>query len=620
MGLIKASLFHMKKYHLFLFPALIVLAVLLSYWKILHAGINNWDDAEYVFNNPDIRSFSNAGLWFTRFYIGNYHPLTMASYALDWMFGGESPFVYHLTNILLHTANGLLVYLLVRSLFKDAVTALCVALLFCLHPVQTESVSWIAERKNVLYGFFFLSSCLTYLKYIKAGGGRWMLLAFVLGVCSLLSKGAAISLPFSWMALDLFSGRPFTKKSLLEKLPMLAIVVTVGYAGMLAQKEGGFLNWHADVGIAGRIVFGGYAYVSYIATLFFPFRLSVWYPYPSMSDWWVIAGALVAVFVVGLMIFSLKKKWAILSGGLLFFSANIFPVLQFVQFGESLRADRYLYIACLGIFIPVVFYLRFLFGQGIHKTAKGSFAVVILMLLGFQTWSRNHIWLSEVDFWKSVLDTYPNSAVAQYSLGAAFLREGDIAKASAYINDAVASDPDNYKAWYNRAVLNLRQKNPSLALEALNRSISLFPYSKALFTRALLFQQSGQCRGALTDVSKVLEQEPGHSRAWFIRASCLEEQNDFQGSLSAYDQAVRFEPQEPMFYMRRGIVYAKMKQMAAAIKDLDEALRIRPSSGEYHYWRGMVRYRSGQNPCTDLHEALKLGFAEAKPALDKICK
>ncbi|MBZ0100454.1 MAG: tetratricopeptide repeat protein, partial [Taibaiella sp.] len=350
-------------------------------------------------------------------------------------------------------------------------------------------------------------------------------------------------------------------------------------------------------------------------------KLSVLYPYPTAIGAIHILYTFIAAAIVFLGFWAYRRRWYILAGGILFYTVNIAIVLQFVQFGEVLMADRYLYLACIGVWYPLVYYVCHYFSQKQNRTTATGIAVfsVVCIIYGAATFARNDIWLSELNFWKSVTDKFPESSVAQSSLGGVYMKEGNNTAAMEHFNEATRLDAANYKAWYNKGVLLLRKGNQREALEALNRAISLKEYSKALFTRALLYQQSGNCNAALGDIHKVLQQEPGNARAHYIKADCIEQQGDVDGAAEEYTKAIELEDTEPLFYLRRGLIFARQNKHWEAIRDMSSAIRIRPGYAEAWYWRGMIKYRSGEMPCDDLNQARNLGLPEATDALMEIC-
>lgn len=613
-----------EKRTVFLHIAIMVVAVLAAYSKIFGAGFMSWDDIDYVFNTPDISSFTaeHFGNWWSQNYIGNYQPLPMMSYALDFLLGGTQPFIYHLTSIIWHIADVILLYACMRRLQDNIYIALFVALLFALHPVQTESVSWIAARNKVMNGFFFLLAIYAYTGYVLEHNTKKLWLVYIFAIAAYLCKLTAVTLPFALLAVDIWLHRSLNNKTVwLEKLPLVLLAIPIGIINLQAQADVDFLNSHPSPGFGHTIVFAGYAYVQYLVNLLAPVQLSVLYPYPTAIGAVHIAYTIIAAGILVLGIIAYRKQWYALAGGILFYTVNIAVVLQFVQFGEVLMADRYLYLACIGIWFPIVYYLYRLISKGQYGLSKPAVVAlsVICLCYSVATYSRNDIWLSELNFWKSVTNTFPESSVAQSSLGGVHMEAGNNGEAMVHINDAIRLDANNYKAWYNKGVLLLRAGDARRALEALNNAIRLKEYSKALFTRALLHQQMQNCDAAVPDITKVLKQEPGNARAHYIYADCLEQKGNTSAALSEYSRAIELEDGEPLFYLRRGLVQAQQGNHKEGIRDMSHAIQLRPKYAEAWYWRGMIKHRSGQMPCEDLNQARNLGLAEATDALMEIC-
>lgn len=604
--------------------AILLVAVLAAYSKIFGAGFMSWDDIDYVFNTPHITAFTSEHFqnWWTEYYIGNYQPLPMMSYAMDYTIGGNEPFIYHFTNIVWHILDVILVYACMRRMQHCMYVALFVALLFALHPVQTESVSWIAARNKVMNGFFFLSAMYIYIGYVLHHKNNKLIWVYLCAIAAYLCKLTAVTLPFALLAVDIWMHRPLKdKKVWLEKLPLVLLAIPVGVINLQAQAEVSFLNTHTEFNFLHTIVFAGYAYVQYIINLLVPIKLSVLYPYPRAIGAVHIIYTIIAAAIIALGFIAWRRQWYAVAGGILFYTVNIAIVLQFVQFGEVLMADRYLYLACIGIWYPIVYHVYHYFSQNQYrKTVTGIITLsVICIVYGAATFARNDIWLSELNFWKSVTDKFPESSVAQSSLGGVYMKDGDNAEAMRHIDEAIRLDGTNYKAWYNKGVLLLRTGNKQEALNALNRTISLKDYDKALFTRALLYQQSGNCAAALQDVEKVLSSEPGNARAHYIKADCIEQQGNLNNALAEYTKAIELEPAEPLFFLRRGLVLAQQSKNREAIRDMSSAIQIRPEYAEAWYWRGMIKYRNGEMPCDDLNQARNLGLPEATDALLEIC-
>ncbi|MCB0698706.1 MAG: tetratricopeptide repeat protein [Chitinophagales bacterium] len=607
--------------HTLLHICILIIAVWAAYAKVFDAGFMSWDDMDYVFNTPDIRAINATTFanWWTEYYIGNYQPLPIFTYALDFLVGGEHAYVYHLDSILWHTGCAIMLYAFIKKLQGNALIALFVALLFALHPVQTESVSWIAARNKVMNGFFFFWAMYIYVGYVRKNNNKKLIWIYLLAIAAYLCKLTAVTLPFALLAVDIWMHRSLKDKRVwLEKLPLILLAIPIGVITLQAQKEVDFLNLHPDFTILHTIVFAGYAYVQYLVNLFVPVKLSVLYPYPTEIGAVHIIYSVIALAILIGGVIAYKKKQYVLAGGILFYTVNIAIVLQFVQFGEVLMADRYWYVACVGVWFVVVYYLyQFLQKKSSKSVAIGALAVLSLVY-SIATYARNDIWLSELNFWESVTDNFPESAIAHSSLGGVYMEEGDYRAAKEHINKAISLDANNAKAWYNNGVIAMRQGNATEALSALNKAISIQETTKALFSRALLYQQTGDAKRALIDILKVLQQEPENARAHYIKADCLDQTGRLPEAEQEYGLAIRYEGKEPLYYLRRGLVYAKQRRVDDAMTDINKAISMNNLYTEAYYWRAMVKYRSGQNPCQDLQIALSTIKDKKNPIVEQI--
>lgn len=601
---------------------IITVAIIIAYTKVFNAGFMSWDDMDYVFNIPDIHGFSweHFKNWWSEYYIGNYQPLPIMSYALDYTIGGQEPFWWHMQSLLWHIASSIMLYAWLKRMQGNGLIALFVALLFALHPVQTESVSWIAARNKVMNAFFFFWAIYVYLGYLESGDKRKLIWVTLLGGIAYLCKSTAIMLPFTLFAVDIWMGRKWKGNTFwLEKIPLLLLTIPIGIVTLQAQKDVDFLNLHPEFTQLHTAVFAGYAYVQYLVNLIIPVKLSVLYPYPSEIGTVHIIYTVIALAVVLGGVIAYKKKKYILAGGILFFTVNIAIVLQFVQFGEVLMADRYLYIACVGVWFPLVYWLYYLLQKNVGKTVAISVNGALVAAFLVATFFRNEIWEDEISFWESVTDKFPESSIAQSSLGGIYLNKGDYDRANLYTDKALLEDRNNYKAWYNKGVILLRTNHLQDAVKALDKAIDIHEYPKALFTRALIYQQSGKCNFALPDIEKVLKQEPENAKANYVKADCLEQEGKLKEAIYYFNKAIQYDEQEPMFFLRRGLLAARTGALQQAIKDMSLAIELKNDYAEAWYWRGIIKSQLGQMPCHDLNKARNLKHPKAEQALIELC-
>lgn len=604
--------------------ALIAGAIFIAYAKVMHAPfIMSWDDDEYIVRNNDIHSIGAANIkkWFSGFYVGNYAPLTMLSYAINFCFSRLDTFAYHITNIVLHFFNACLVYSIIKKVQGNSLIALFTALLFALNPIQVEAVSWLSERKTLLCAFFYLSALLAYVHYILRPDYRKLAIVFLLGLLALLSKPMAIVLAPAMFAVDVWMGRSLNKRNIwLEKIPFFILSLIFGIVAIKGEAQANFLSLHPEYSGWKTFPIAAEAYCRYIIHLLAPVHLSIYYPYPEYIGPLQYAYFALAFALLILLLVAWRKGWSILSGGLLFYSINIGLVLQFVQMSPFLMSDHYNYISMIGITFPIVYYtVSRLQEAGQQPIALAGFGAIAILLL-FATYNYNDIWRSELDLSNSLLNDYPGSPVAHATTGALYINNGDFEQAGIHLNKAVKLDPHNYKAWYNKGVLEFRTGKVKDALASFNHCLSLNAYEPAYFSRAVLYVQTGKLPEALADAEKTLETQPDNARAWYIKGYCLERRDERTTAIDCYTTAIKLDNSEALFYKRRGICLANSGNYGAALADIDKSISLDPGSGEAFYYRGAIKYNLKTSPCPDLKTAAAKGYSVPPEVLQQMCK
>nr|MBA3707110.1 hypothetical protein [Bacteroidota bacterium] len=280
-----------KSYNKLLLLVLIIITTSI-YLKSLNNQLTTWDDKNYLTENKDIRTLHGDSVnytlkkTFSSYVMGNYHPLTMLSYCMEYAKYKLDPKPYHLTNFVFHLFNTLLVFCFIWLLTQQQWVAFITALLFSIHPMHVESVAWVAERKDVLYSFFYLSALCTYLVYLKKEKRKWILYVFVflLFILGILSKAMTVSLPIAFLALDYFTGRKITMKVVLEKIPFIILSFIFGYIAIEAQKSVNALGDITHYNFLDRILFTSYGLIVYLSKMIFPINLSCFYDYPVKQD------------------------------------------------------------------------------------------------------------------------------------------------------------------------------------------------------------------------------------------------------------------------------------------------------------------------------------------------
>ena len=356
----------------FLVCLFLVIATLAVYWQVRNYSFVNYDDHMYVTQNHNVQ----AGLtlesitWsFTTIQASNWHPLTWISHMLDCQLYGMNPGRHHLTNVLLHILNSLLLFLVFMRMTGKLWQSGFVAALFALHPLHVESVAWISERKDVLSTFFWMLSLWGYLRYVERPGACRYLLLFFLFILGLMTKPMLVTLPFVLLLLDYWplnrfqfgsSGdcnysiqRPFDFGLVWEKTPLFLLAAVSSVMTYIVQKSGGAVNSLATIPFHDRIANAIVSYVSYIGKMIWPDNLAVFYPYPKSILLWKVAGAGLLLVVVSVVIFRMVRTKPYFAVGWLWYIGTLVPVIGLVQVGSQGMADRYTYVPLIGIFVII---------------------------------------------------------------------------------------------------------------------------------------------------------------------------------------------------------------------------------------------------------------------------
>lgn len=593
-----------------------LLAALLLYYPTLFYGYFPWDDFTYVRDNPDIKSlsFANSKLFFSKFYLGNYHPLTMLSYALDYKWGIGNIFYFHFTNVLLHAANTLLIYTLLNKYKVDRLICVLTALLFLISPIQFESVIWIAERKNVLYTFFYLLSVLFFAKYIDRKDRVNYLLALLFFTCSLLSKAQAVTLPLTLLAgiYFLFDAETL-KKQLKSLIPFFVLSLIFGVLAIYAEQSHGYVHKQPA-----SVLMACYAFVQYIIHILFPFGLSVFYSYPAANLWFEIVAALLVLSVVWLFIYSVKKQHKLMATLIFLFVSNLILILQFIPVGEAFMADRYCYIPSIILYFSFV-YTCFTLAKK-YKWVKLIPALYFLLILFFAC-KDVQVWKSNKTLFATSLKNNPNADLLMNVLGSEYLAENNFAKADSLFDAALRIDSTNYQVLYNKGTLLAIKKRNNEAIVFFDKTIASAPtYFPAYMQKATLLINIKNFKDALTTLNKAIELKADIGRAYFLRALCWENVEDFTAAINEYNNAIKFGYADEQVYLNLAICYGKTNNFKLALNDVGIVLSRNPNNAFALYLSGIAKINLKENGCNDLVAAYQKGYQQALPALNQYCR
>ena len=543
----------------------------------------NWDDDLYVTANPDIQSFNFGNLKkiFTNFYVGMYAPLQMLSYMFDFAIWGLEPFGFLLHNLCLHTLNGGLLYLLLRSLQASPLAALLGALLFLVHPVQVESVAWVSQRKNVLAMFFFLSSLNTYHRYVvnKALQKTFFWIAGITFLCALLSKSIAVVLPVVLIAYDVLLRRLDRRwiRCAVEKIPFLLLAALFAWIAMESQTT----TLEGSGGIATEY-HGGSAYATfltmltvyqkYLVNLVWPSGLSAVYSPDILvaADARILLPVLLLLMTVCSPLFFKNSNRRQACFWVSVFIVGFLPVMQVVPL-ITLMNDRYLYFPMLGLcgFLALVIDERPLPAAKIAVFVAGLFLVTMSCF----TIERITVWNNPAALWTDATIKEKQSKLAWYGLGLAHYNEGNYQAAIKSYQEALRIEPSYPDASYNLAIalilqgsfheaerilLQFRRENPN------SYSVTL------LLANTYYFQDDFQMAGTLYEVLKRMN--PKNSDAWNLLS--LAELRAGNSSLSSryWQQALALGGREGELLLNRARLESLKRDPVASLAFLEKAI------------------------------------------------
>ncbi|MBK6546101.1 MAG: hypothetical protein IPG12_12625 [Saprospiraceae bacterium] len=592
---------------IYLLPLLVFSFFIFS--SALKCDFVNWDDDRNVYENPLVVE-PNLKAIFSQNVIGNYNPLSILSFGIEHHFYGMNASNMHLVNILLHLVCIFFVFKIFRALQLQLWIALIATAFFAFHPLRVESVAWITERKDVLYGAFFCPALYLYiinLDHPKTSRKIWIFLLFVIG---LFAKIQMVALPLSMLAIDYFKGREIQFKLITEKWLLFLAAFLFGCLGIYYLKQQGSLETN-DVVHSGiqRIFIGSYSFITYCIKWLAPYRMSPLYPYPEKLTIWHYLSLPAAIALFAGIYYAYKRNLKALVFGFSFFFLNIVFLLQIIGAGQGYLADRFTYIAYIGLFFIFAYYLQ----QFINKKptlATNVYSVVGIYLLFFAYLSYNQtkIWKNSNTLWTHVLQYYTNSSLP-YNNRANYLRDYkqyDLALQD--YNNAI-----KYKAGHatfnSRARLFFNKNEDEKAILDYDQAIKMSPQAEYFVNRGAAKAKLGRLEEALTDFNKGIEINKNWKFGYLNRSIIYNQLGQFDRSLADIDMYLKFDPKNGDIWYEGGRCLRALNQPNKAIEYYSNAIRLKPKMGLFYAERGRTYQILGNQAAAnqDLQQASKLG-------------
>jgi tetratricopeptide (TPR) repeat protein len=619
--------------------ALLALVALVAavYAPVRNHAYINFDDTQYVSENAHVAgglTRDAVGWAFTTTHAGNWHPLTWISHMLDVQLFGVDPGAHHVTNVVLHACNTLLMFWLLLRLTRALGRSLFVAAVFAVHPLHVESVAWIAERKDVLSAFFGLLCLLAYHAYAR--DPRPIRYAAVAGTfaLALLAKPMLVTLPMLLLLLDHWplgrASRTPLRRLLLEKAPLFALSAASSAITLWAQSGGGAVKALDALPLGRRAANASLAYVGYLQKTLWPEGLAVLYPYPSAIPAWQVAGALTLLALVTFVALRERKRRPYLVVGWLWYLGMLVPVIGLVQVGSQPMADRYTYLPMVGVLVA--------FAWGMHELLSARDArwlpiAAALVIAACASVARRQVghWRDSFALWEHALAVTRDNARAHANLGHALSKLGRLDEAIPHYEAALRQKPDFAEAHNNLGYALAAQGRNGDAIGHYREALRLIPdYQEAHNNMGVALAEQGQPQ-AIAHFEQALRSRPDlpelHNNLGVARAR----QMDLDQAIQAFTEALRLRPgyadarrNLARAHATRGRMRAEHGRADEAIGELREALRLHDGDPDDHYDLAVLLFRKGEASEAKRHfeNALRLdpGHALARRALDAIAR
>lgn len=562
-----------------LFCLLLAVGTLALYNPVSHSAFLRYDDDRYVAENPHVQAgihWSTISWAFTSFEQANWHPLTWLSHASDCQLFGLNPSGHHYVSLLLHTANVMLLFLLLQWMTGCTGRSFVVAALFAVHPMNVESVAWIAERKNVLCMFFFLLTLLAYGRYARRPGVERYMAVAALFAMALMSKPMAITLPFVLLLIDYWplgrfrfppdtefhQGVPATSadfggerlgvgRLIVEKLPLLAMTAVSAVVTMKAQRAGGAvtLQYSPPAHLQNAIV----SYALYVEKAVWPSRLAALYPYPQggWPPWAVVLSALFLIVVTGLVVRYRERPYLI--WGWLWYLGTMVPMIGLVQVGNQAMANRYTYLPFVGLFVMVVWGAADIANRFSIKKYVATAAVAIVIAFCVVTYRQLAYWHDDFSLWSHTLTVTHRNFVAEDNFGNALIQAGKYEEGIAHFRAAAEIEPGDPVSEINLGIYAQQHGD-------LKQAAARYQYALRLAVdpqvRAAAYANLGGVYFALRDYSRARENfesalrlKSGSPYIFLHMGVIAQKTGDWNGAIHFYAMYVAVEPADIGYFL-----------------------------------------------------------------------
>ncbi|MBA4366419.1 MAG: hypothetical protein C0403_02140 [Desulfobacterium sp.] len=578
------------------------------YIQVIDHGFTSIDDNIYIYENANVIGglTKNNIAWAFHFTQKGdhtyYHPLSLISHMIDCHLFELQPGKHHLVNLFIHLTNTLLLFILFRIMTKSIWRSAFISAFFSLHPLNVDTVAWIAERKNLLSTFFWFSTILAYYYYSQKPGLPRYILVFLLMMAGLLCKPMLVTLPCVLLLLDFWPLEriqfshilPIRKKIylILEKIPLLGLSLIWSYLSSLSMSRLDLtipIDWvPLDIRIANAIM----SYTIYLHKMLWPYDLAIYYPYPSkLPPIWQITCVIVFLTLISVFVLRTMKKMPWMAVGWLWYLGTLLPVLGLVQNGLWPKiADRWTYVPMIGIFIMITWGIsEILKGSSKKKNTLIVLSNLFLIIMAITTWNQIRYWREDIKLFSHAVDVTENNVVAQSNLSYALQKQHRYAEAIPHFLQALRLKPNSEIFHNNLGNAYTKINNHKEAIKHFKEALRINPVAA----------------------------DPHNNLG-----NALQRLGKFEDAFFHYSKAIEIKPENESTYYNVGLLFEKQNRMSEAIEYYQEAVQKKPDYANAHLALGNVLFKIGMIQKAETHyvNALKTNpnLTEAKTNLDII--
>ncbi len=593
----------------------LILATLAIFWPVKNFKFINMDDTEYVTENPQVLNGLNleGAAWaFTSKDASNWHPLTWLSHMLDIRLYGLNPGGHHLTNLLFHFANTLLLFFLLKQMTGSSWRSGFVAALFALHPLHVESVAWVAERKDVLSTFFGMLTMMAYVHYVRQTGLNrylWVFLSFALG---LMSKPMLVTLPFLLLLLDYWplgrlrlglgeqrsrgesSERPGAFRLVWEKAPLFILVIVSCLLTVWAQR-GAIASLEA-LPLGTRMANALVSYVSYIGKMIWPARLAIQYPYLERLPLWQILGAGLLLLGISVLVIREARRRPYLVVGWLWYLGTLVPVIGLVQVGSQAMADRYTYVPLIGLFVMMIWGIPDLLSEWRYRRivlpVSAALVMTFLMIL---TRIQLQYWHDSLRLFKHSLDVTTDNYLAHGGYGVALTEQGREEEAIIHYTKALKIRSYSWIVHHNLGNALVRRGRYQEAIDHFEAALRIKPdFEKTYNSLGVALARQGKYQEAVVQYHQALKIRKDYAEAHNNLGVALSQLGKTQEAMAHYQDALRIMHSYADAHYNIGNLLALQRKYEEAIAQFNEVLKYKPDDAEIHYNIGVALAEQGK--------------------------